>query len=508
MKKFLTVISLFLVSLAYSQNDSTNYLLLNAKVQYESTGAINALYNFKFDIAEKRFQWMIQEYPDHPLPYYLMGLSAWWKIMPNDAVKDYDDDFFKYMELSIEKAKELFEADENNREAKFFLASAYGLKARFYSDRDSYTKAAFATKKALSYLHKAEGNHDELDPEFLLGDALYNYFREWIPENKPGLKPIVMLFSKGDKELGIEQLKKVSNESFYTRIEAMNFMILIYEYEKTAHLGLPIAKYLYETFPDNAFFQRKYAKLNYLYGNEKVTSEVSKDFLRKYNEKYPGYEAVGARYSSYFIAEGLIEANDAVEESNKRIIKDNKDLKKLNGQRKKSKANTKKYNAYSALINAMIEKKNGEITRDNNSINEDEINKNIRKFNDKVRKENAKIDKLNAVMVEYNKKIDKSEDKMLRLYKKWMMQSSYSGDIEYQDSAKYYLEQTILLGNQLEYQDKNYHINSLHYLAQIAIKEGRKDDAVDYYEQILDHAPKDNILRKVAKNYIKSYDPS
>ncbi len=493
---------------ASAQSDSTEYLLLNRQVQYESTSAIHALYNFKFDVAEKRFKWMIQEYPEHPLPYYLMGLSSWWKIMPNDEVTDYDEDFFKYMDLSIEKAKEMYKADKENREAKFFLACAYGLQARFHSDRNNYTKAAFHTKRALNYLHKANGGHDELDPEFLLGDALYNYFREWIPENKPGLKPILLLFSKGDKELGIKQLQQVSNESFYTRIEAMNFMILVYEYEKTNHLALPIAKYLHDEFPDNSYFQRKYAKLNYLYGNAHKTAEIAKDYLRKYHANYPGYEEVGARYSSYFIAESTMEIEDAVEEANQKIEKDNKSVNKLNKKRKQINKNTKKYNAYSVLINNVIQKKNAEIQEENDLISDGEVSKHIVKYNSKIEKKNEKIDKLNKVILAYNSKVDNEKEKMMRLNKKYRMMSSFSGDMKYSDSTEYYLKQTVKFGDVLGYQEKNYHINSLYYLAQIALKEGRKEDAAKYYEQIIEHAPNKNILKRVAKRFIKNYEPS
>ena len=63
--------------------DSVEMLLSNAKIQIEATQAVNDMYNFKFDEAEMQFRWIRQKYPDHPLPYFLLGLSQWWKIMPN-----------------------------------------------------------------------------------------------------------------------------------------------------------------------------------------------------------------------------------------------------------------------------------------------------------------------------------------------------------------------------------------------------------------------------------------
>jgi len=80
-------------------------------LQIEATEALNNMYNFKFDIAETKFQEILQRYPDHPLPYYIIGLSNWWKMMPfgedDPRIKLYEPQFDKYMELSIEKAEKI-----------------------------------------------------------------------------------------------------------------------------------------------------------------------------------------------------------------------------------------------------------------------------------------------------------------------------------------------------------------------------------------------------------------
>src|SRR5689334_18482693 len=60
-----------------------NMLLLNPSVQIEATDAVNNMYNFKFEKAERDFRWTQFQYPEHPLPYFLLGLSEWWKIVPN-----------------------------------------------------------------------------------------------------------------------------------------------------------------------------------------------------------------------------------------------------------------------------------------------------------------------------------------------------------------------------------------------------------------------------------------
>src|SRR5687768_17117436 len=85
---------------AASQNsakkDSTVILLSDYDIQLECTQALNDLYNFKFDRAQKEFNDLKVKYGWHPLPYFLMGLSEWWKIMPNTKDKSHDEAFLAY----------------------------------------------------------------------------------------------------------------------------------------------------------------------------------------------------------------------------------------------------------------------------------------------------------------------------------------------------------------------------------------------------------------------------
>ena len=203
------------------KNDTTIILISDLGVQLQCTEALNDLYNFKFDDAEWKFRYLRYKYRWHPLPYFLMGLIEWWKIMPNTKNNEYDDSFFAYMDSTILVAENLYKNHPPYKiEASFFLAAAYGFKGRLYSDeyRKQWRKAASAGNKALDYLEVSKKGQD-LSPELLFGDALFNYFREWVPENYPALKPILWFFPHGDKKLGLEQLKEVSYNAFYTRID-------------------------------------------------------------------------------------------------------------------------------------------------------------------------------------------------------------------------------------------------------------------------------------------------
>lgn len=303
------VILLLFLYLSFSQavraQLGEQILLSDMKVQIEATEAVNDMYNFKFDKAEKQFGWLKQKYGWHPLPYFLLGLNEWWKIMPNTRNTTHDDTFIAYMDTTIQISERLAKIENHEVEASFFLAAAYGFKGRLYSDeeRRSWRKAASAGKSALNYLEVSKGKHD-LSPELMFGDALYNYFSVWIPQNYPLLKPILIFFPKGDKELGMKQLREVANNAFYTRTEAQVFLMRILgNYENDKRGALQIAEYLHHTFPDNPYFHRYYARLLYSTGKYRSVLPVALDIIKKIDEGKLGYEATSGRYAAFFLGQ-------------------------------------------------------------------------------------------------------------------------------------------------------------------------------------------------------------
>ena len=50
--------------------DTKGWLLLDKDIQLELDGAVQNLYNFKYDKAEKQFRSLRRRYPHHPMPYF------------------------------------------------------------------------------------------------------------------------------------------------------------------------------------------------------------------------------------------------------------------------------------------------------------------------------------------------------------------------------------------------------------------------------------------------------
>ncbi len=289
-----------------TRKDTTIILISDLTVQLEATQGLDNLYNFKFEKAEQQFRWFKQKYTWHPLPYFLLGLSEWWKIMPNTKDTRYDDKFMAYMDSSIAVAENLYKKHpEYKIEAAFFLAAAHGFKGRLYSDeeRKNWRKAAVEGKAALDYMEVCR-EKEHLSPELQFGDALYNYFSVWVPENYPALKPILWFFRKGDKKLGLNQLKEVSYNAYYTRTEAMVWLMrILNSYENDQPRAFQISEYLHHTYPDNPYFHRYYARMLYGRGMYVEMEKESKQIIQHIDSAKIGYEATSGRYAAFFLGQ-------------------------------------------------------------------------------------------------------------------------------------------------------------------------------------------------------------
>jgi hypothetical protein len=112
----------------------------------------------------------------------------------------------------------------------------------------------------------------------------------------------MLFFPKGNRQLGLQQLRSVADNGFYTGPEAKFFLMRILNNEENKPgEAMPIARHLATRYPDNAYFQRFYALLCFNEGEFRECERVSREILDKLNRGYPGYEAIGGRYATYFL---------------------------------------------------------------------------------------------------------------------------------------------------------------------------------------------------------------
>ena len=311
MKKLLTLIfSAFLILPAQAQlfaflnskdAPKAELLLTDRGIQIATTAAVNNMYNFNFYEAEKEFKWLKVKYPEHPLGDFMLGLNAWWKIVPDTKQTQFDDQCHYYMDEAIDKADEMLDKNKKNKEAAFFLCAAYAVKGRLYAEREKWVKSAWAGKQSIKYLDISRGE-ENINPELLFGDGVYNYYSKWIHENYKSMKPLLTFFRKGDKNLGIRQLENVANNAFYSRMEARYFLIQIYAMENNATKSLMMSRQMHALYPNNSFFHRYVARNAFSLGRLDEAEIYAKELLENLENRKYGYGANDGRYGAYILA--------------------------------------------------------------------------------------------------------------------------------------------------------------------------------------------------------------
>ena len=290
-------------SVPYVRGDNgpdPNKILMDRGIQISTTDAFNLMYNFRFDEAAREFKWLKVEFPEHPIGDFLLGLNEWWRIVPDTKQTRYDDGCHLYMDEAIDKAERLLKRNKQNKEALFFLCASYAIKGRLYAEREKWVKSAWAGKKAIKYLDDSRGE-ENINPELLFGDGVYNYYSKWIHENYKSLRPLLTFFRKGSKEQGIRQLEHVANNAFYSRMEARYFLVQIYAMEKQSGKSLVMAAQMHSMYPNNSFFHRFVARNSFALGRLNDAEVYARELLNNVDDKKYGYGANDGRYGAYIL---------------------------------------------------------------------------------------------------------------------------------------------------------------------------------------------------------------
>ncbi|MBP8155558.1 MAG: tetratricopeptide repeat protein, partial [Leadbetterella sp.] len=178
--------------------------------------------------------------------------------------------------------------------------AAYAIKGRLYAEREKWVKSAWAGKQAIKYLDYSRGE-ENINPELLFGDGVYNYYSKWIHDNYKSLKPLLTFFRKGDKGLGIRQLENVANNAFYSRMEARYFLIQIYAAENQSAKSLTMARQMHTLYPNNSFFHRYVARNSFALGRLDEAEIYANELMARLEEKSYGYGDNDGRYAAYIL---------------------------------------------------------------------------------------------------------------------------------------------------------------------------------------------------------------
>lgn len=216
--------------------------------------SLDYIYNTEVEKANTLNEEIGRKLPNHPAYFMLKALTIRAANTPINLSSPEFQEMKGYLEKVLSLSEEMLDEDELQAEANFFGMASIGLLAMYENDQGNHLKAVGMAQDAYTYL-KNGFDLKEKYPEFYFSSGLYNYYRIKYPEMHPVYKPFMLFFRDGDKELGLEQLKKAYRESIFMSPESAEYLTHIYlRYEEKPEQAVRYARILVRKYPKNLFF--------------------------------------------------------------------------------------------------------------------------------------------------------------------------------------------------------------------------------------------------------------
>ena len=190
------------------------------------------------------FQKMIERDPESPVGYFYIA-ATYESIMQTFNSRAFQEKFDFFINKAIDKGEKLLDEIKDDEWLYFYLGGSYGYRAIDRSETGQWFGAFTDAVKGASHLEKALSINPEIYDAYY-GFGVYKYWRS--------VKSKVLWFLpffEDERQAGINDIWLAVHKGKYSRYEAMNALIGIYQNEKKYSKALDVAKALLEKYPEN-----------------------------------------------------------------------------------------------------------------------------------------------------------------------------------------------------------------------------------------------------------------
>lgn len=266
-------LALLLQTGTFLYNDTTDDRLIRQTMQ--------ATYELRLADARAAAKLLQDHRPDHPAGYTLMAETYWWEAQTDPGNALIEKSYQAAQKVAVEKAETALKLPKYARiEVTAYLGSAWGSYARFQvTQKSAYFSALRAGLRAHGYAEEVY----KMDPNYwdiYVGIGAFNYFSGSLPAV---IKPFAWLIgAKGNRELGIEQLKTAMVRARYSQTEARIIYYTAMLSDENWPEGFRTLERLRADYPAN---QVIYTWVTDWYRQQKKNLSGADYFERIYNEE-------------------------------------------------------------------------------------------------------------------------------------------------------------------------------------------------------------------------------
>ncbi len=244
------------------------------------TEAIQALYHFRFQDADSIIRILESEFPDNYLTPLTRSNYYWWKIISNGLDPQVKENYHNSLLLT-----ESFLPLDNKSlspEEKFHAINLYAFRARLDLMEKEYLRATRHLTKSVGFIRNTLKNDIEFMP-FNLTSGLYNYIAAYGEQRYPFFRIYSLVYPRGDKERGLEQLSKATRgDDELIKTEANYFLMKIFlELENDLPAALHHSQWLVDNYPDNLVFLFHYYEILLQMNHNSEAGKIRIDYIQK-----------------------------------------------------------------------------------------------------------------------------------------------------------------------------------------------------------------------------------
>jgi tetratricopeptide (TPR) repeat protein len=333
----LSLLSLLAVSRLLAQD------LREPQFVERSQAAFGDIFNIDYDKARQAFVLLARDYPTHPAPPLYLASIIWLEEMlrrqdlalnrfiapayftgkTNLVMSSGDRSaFFNYLQKSQDLSNDILLKKRNDMDARYFLATAYGLRSSFAITIDHSLREAFSNgNRAYSSMKKlTEEKPDYYDAYLTLG--IYEYIVGNIPWYLKWMAFVIG--AHGNKEEGMAHLTLASEKGQYVRNEAQLLCMVLYVREHRFAEALEIARSLNSRYPRSFMFSINVAQILRMLGRKDQASAMLLQVEKQVETKEPNFDKLPLRSFRFDMAVELMSMGqlDLAEERFRKVIDD------------------------------------------------------------------------------------------------------------------------------------------------------------------------------------------
>ena len=206
-------------------------------------------FGHEYQKALTHFMKRVEKEPENPLSYVSVAVVRQAQLLELYS-PELEAEFYKYIDLTIEKAEAILEVDERNAAAYFLIGAASGYKAIWQSMNRQWISSWRSGRKATGSLDKAVEIDPSIDDAYY-GLGLFNYWRSeksrifwWLP------------WISDKRQMGIDQLHRTIEHGLFAGPEAKASMVYVWFQQDEPKKMLQYAQELYEYLNYSRFYKR------------------------------------------------------------------------------------------------------------------------------------------------------------------------------------------------------------------------------------------------------------